>query len=262
MRTNEGVANWFNVVDYGADPTGAADSYTAIAAAITAAGAGGVVYFPAGTYLLSTYLSPLARQRLVGDGQRQSFLKSTDATNSANCIQITANDVTIERLGFLGQTGKAGIVSDILLYTVGASRALIQDCYFDGNGQRCIFITALSDDCVIRRCHLEGTIYSNALEVNDSNGVHISDVLIQSSAVSVAETGIEIFGQAATQGRPILRFTIRDCVIITTGNNGINTQGGVGGTISGCTIREVKGTGILIMATAKGASFGFMNMWP
>lgn len=42
-----------NVLDFGADPTGVSDSASAIRAAVTA-GAGKDVYFPSGTYLLST----------------------------------------------------------------------------------------------------------------------------------------------------------------------------------------------------------------
>lgn len=47
----------FSVVDYGADPTGAADSVTGIQATITAvcAAGGGTVFFPAGTYKLNSY---------------------------------------------------------------------------------------------------------------------------------------------------------------------------------------------------------------
>lgn len=39
-----------NVIDYGADPTGATSSKTAIEAALTAAGSGGTIYFPPGSY--------------------------------------------------------------------------------------------------------------------------------------------------------------------------------------------------------------------
>jgi len=52
-----------NVLDYGADPTGAADSATAINAAITAAGDGGSVRFPAGNYKT---LSPILCENIRG----------------------------------------------------------------------------------------------------------------------------------------------------------------------------------------------------
>jgi hypothetical protein len=66
--TEDGTTDWINVVsDYEADPTGAADSTTAIQDAIAACPVGGVVYFPAGSYTVS---SPLLIQnagtRLLG----------------------------------------------------------------------------------------------------------------------------------------------------------------------------------------------------
>ena len=39
-----------NVLDYGADPTGATESHTAIQAAVNAVGAKGAIYIPDGTY--------------------------------------------------------------------------------------------------------------------------------------------------------------------------------------------------------------------
>jgi len=66
--SEDGTTDWINVVsDYGADPTGAADSTTDIQNAIEACPVGGVVYFPAGSYTVS---SPLliknAGTRLLG----------------------------------------------------------------------------------------------------------------------------------------------------------------------------------------------------
>jgi hypothetical protein len=64
--------NWFNIVDYGADPTGANDSTSAIAAAIAAASGGsvsnGTVYIPAGQYKISSTLNISASINIRGDG--------------------------------------------------------------------------------------------------------------------------------------------------------------------------------------------------
>lgn len=46
-------ANWYNVLSFGADPTGATDSTAAVAAAVTAA-SGGKLVFPEGTYLIDS----------------------------------------------------------------------------------------------------------------------------------------------------------------------------------------------------------------
>lgn len=70
--------------DYDADPTGIADSTSAIQAAIdyVAANGGGTVYFPAGTYKLTATLTWTANGVILrGAGKRQSILKQTGATN-------------------------------------------------------------------------------------------------------------------------------------------------------------------------------------
>jgi hypothetical protein len=66
----------FNVLDYGADPTGVADSAAAIQAAITAASVsvggstGTVVYFPTGTYKISQRITLPNRVGLQGANGR------------------------------------------------------------------------------------------------------------------------------------------------------------------------------------------------
>ena len=53
-----------NVLDYGADPTGVANSTTAIQAAVDA---GAIVYFPAGTYQI-THVDLNSNNQIIGDG--------------------------------------------------------------------------------------------------------------------------------------------------------------------------------------------------
>lgn len=66
-----------NVLDFGADPTGATDSTTAILAAIAAALSAGSqsteVYFPAGTYLYSSMIDVSNSRQLSFRGQTISF---------------------------------------------------------------------------------------------------------------------------------------------------------------------------------------------
>jgi Pectate lyase superfamily protein len=87
-------SDWFNVVWYGADPTNAADSTTAIQAAINACHAanGGIVYFPPGTYKVTPVSATSAALvlnngsttgyqgvRLVGASQGNAILKRASA---------------------------------------------------------------------------------------------------------------------------------------------------------------------------------------
>ena len=66
-----------NVLDYGADNTGTADSITAINSAITAAGVGKIVFLPAGTYKISSSIL-LKGCSLLGEGLATAIQPSTD----------------------------------------------------------------------------------------------------------------------------------------------------------------------------------------
>lgn len=66
------------VTDFGADPTGAADSITAITNAIAAVSAGGTVFFPTGTYKTSApIIINAAFVTLKGAGRRATIIRPT-----------------------------------------------------------------------------------------------------------------------------------------------------------------------------------------
>lgn len=73
----------FNILDRGADPTGARDSSAAIIAAIAAAdlAGGGIIFCPPGTYLTST-ITLKNHMWLCGAGMRATIIKLKAGTNS------------------------------------------------------------------------------------------------------------------------------------------------------------------------------------
>lgn len=69
----------FNVLDYGADPTGVSNSATAIQAAITAAAvSGGAVYLPSGAYLMSAGVTVPSNVSIYGDGLTSELRRNTN----------------------------------------------------------------------------------------------------------------------------------------------------------------------------------------
>jgi len=73
---------WVDVIAYGADPTQAQDSTSAIQAAINAAAGTVPVFIPAGKYLItSTLTCPYKQQRIFGAGMGITTLRSTAAAN-------------------------------------------------------------------------------------------------------------------------------------------------------------------------------------
>ena len=88
-----GDEQFYNVVNYGADPTGTNDSYAAIMLAYAEAGSFGTVYFPKGTYKVSQTIT-------VGDAK----------VSEAIITNVTANSITVgARTGVEYATG-AGVL--------------------------------------------------------------------------------------------------------------------------------------------------------
>ncbi len=109
LRTNSsGVPAWrkeivINVVDYGADPTGVSDSTTAITNAVAF---GRSVYFPTGTYKVSSAITLNNPGTYFGDGCMSSTLSTSSAT--ADIFVIASVGIEICRLGFVSSVTRTG----------------------------------------------------------------------------------------------------------------------------------------------------------
>ena len=120
------VTPWYNVrTDYGAAGNGSTDDTTAISNAIAAANSsGGIVYFPAGTYKISSALTSVTKAgvKLLGAGRENTVLASSSAT--ANVVTINATYTHVEGMTFrpsVYQTDGYAIVVNV------ASWAIIRD---------------------------------------------------------------------------------------------------------------------------------------
>ena len=79
-----------NVTDYGAVGNGQSDDTDPIAAAIVAAGVGGTVFFPQGSYRISRPITPLQGQRLEGTYQSRYHAGLADPTSTTLGSMIAA----------------------------------------------------------------------------------------------------------------------------------------------------------------------------
>lgn len=164
-----GVA-WTSVRSHGAAGNGTTNDTSAIQAAITAAGVGGTVYFPAGTYLISSSLMILQGQTWAGDGW-QSVIKQA---NSSNLSTLVTTSTT------------AFPTSDVL----------IRDLMIDGNrtnnaGATCygLYLYALQYSMIhrVRVQNVNGDAYridgsSGGLFSDSSSTVHLEDCWAYSCA--------------------------------------------------------------------------------
>lgn len=104
-NTNGTIKNlFFNVKDYGATGNGSTDDTSAINAAIAGANtnSGGIVFFPTGTYIVSSTLTaPASKVTIMGCGAG-SIIKLASGWSGGRVFNITNDYVRIESFKFLG----------------------------------------------------------------------------------------------------------------------------------------------------------------
>ena len=132
------IANRFadtvNVRDYGAVGNGVADDTSAVQAALSAAGSGGTVFFPAGTYKITSKLTTVANTVLRGAGRYATTLSKAYNGYILNLAQWCK----VQDLGFNGNRSSftgGGVEITLGSNTVTVSdqgQQLIQDCFFTG----------------------------------------------------------------------------------------------------------------------------------
>ncbi len=104
---------WYNVVDYGADPTGASDSATEFQAAMTACAVPtrkGIVYIPPGNYKINTTLT-MTGCGLVGDLPLSSVIINWDGSAGGTMLTVPTAAIganRIENIDFRDGTARPG----------------------------------------------------------------------------------------------------------------------------------------------------------
>lgn len=129
-----GVTAWINVkaAPYNAAGNGTTDDTAAIQAAISAANTagGGLVYFPDGTYVISSKLSLFSNVTLQGTGRFTTIIKQTSTT--ANCLDWSGNQlqyVTIRSMTLLGPGSGTG--AGLSIVASGGSNPNAAVCHFE-----------------------------------------------------------------------------------------------------------------------------------
>ena len=178
--------DWYNVLAYGADNTGATDTTTAVQAAITAcsSGGGGVVYFPQGTYKIASTLNVSSTGMIFqGDGREgnaqitnSSTLLLPTASDGFNITQTNATPVQFRDLSFDTTTQAAGTAGAFIhANATGTSfPLLVERCKFWHH-----FVGIQMNTCKIANINYNhfnnGAATGNDIWVNNTNIVDEGD---------------------------------------------------------------------------------------
>lgn len=151
------LASWYgnssvvNVVeDYEADNTGSGDTYTEVQAALTA-GAGGIVFFPEGDYLIATKLSVPANTTLIGANNQ-----TTKIIKGAN---ITLMDVAgLSQLHNLYLDGDGSSFTGKGVHISTGAGQVFRDLYIKDCEESCVYVDAdMGSQMVMDNCHVTCT---------------------------------------------------------------------------------------------------------
>jgi hypothetical protein len=231
-----------NVMLHGATGGGVTSDTTAIHAARDAAGVGGVLYFPPGTYLTGGLTANAAGQRwLLADG---ATLKLSSATN-APVVTVTAANVTIE--GGTVDGNRAGQSSGAACFGVTAvaqSGLSVRDVTIQNTFQEGIYLDSCSDFRIERNtltnCAQSGN--HKAVFVNDTTGSlargRVRDNTIDGS--TSLNGGMQF--ACVVSGHTMTDLVVSDNIILVgDGPSSANTLGielytNTGGIIDGATV--------------------------
>lgn len=166
-----------NVLDFGADPTGAVDSSSAIQAALTARQQ---VYIPAGTYLINTALLPRTTQSIFGDGVNQTRLKAgTVGMTVLNYPSGAYSNVVLSNFTIDGDSKAATGLS-----MIASGQGAISNCEVNNVsiGVCTLYQMYLSQAtyCVVDRCAFSGGDY--ALFLNDCFSSEVKNCILYNGA--------------------------------------------------------------------------------
>ena len=170
-----------NVKLYGAVGNGIADDTVAIQAAVTAEE---IVFFPAGTYKVTSAVNIPANRTLFGEGASSVILYTGTAASQGaffiNSGSSTAyvDNVTVQDLKFLGQVATLGFSEFVHLISFsGVRNCVIQRCVFEGFRGDGVYIGS-GDVAGQERHNINVTIrdcYINGVNNDNRNGISVID---------------------------------------------------------------------------------------
>jgi hypothetical protein len=192
------MATVFNVLNYGADPTGVADSSAAFQAAVDAADVDRIttnatralVYVPAGTFLLAD-VRLRTKMTFYGLGTAETILVQKNLGERHYIIYITSDttdigdnliDIVVKNLQLRGTCDTDGFLEHVHLFSVtGCTGLTITNVFFHGMRGDGLYLPRIdlnnfrryNKDIFIRDCTFDGINYQNRQGITITSGEHI-----------------------------------------------------------------------------------------
>lgn len=250
------TGQYFNVTEYGATGDGVTDDYTAIASAITAASSAGagIVYFPAGTYLVSQTLRRPSAVSMLGAGVAGTIIMGDDLTAQP----VVGTTVTA---WVASPTVRAGFIKNLLIDNqdranagaIGLELAGAHDCVIEGvtvqNVETGVSLTHSSYWCELRSVRAAvvdvGFEVTNGSNENSFYSCHVVDCEVGYEVSEGANAGCsntsffkcaaEQFNAGSQYGYSLVTTTVNaiDTVAILYPRLERSILGGTGVNISG-----------------------------
>lgn len=244
-----------------------------IAAAVTAAGVGGTLYFPQGTYVCDS-LAPLSGQTWYGPATIQRPASSTNSVITATGLSgFTMRQLTVD-----GNRANSTATSNAAIYLInttgtqlvgltvqntpsanagiilrGSVRGLVDACQLTTVGYGVLLGLNHGDvySCygnIIRGCTID-TTDADAIFLSENLGSTTS-ISVVGSVIGTVVTGCTVrgFGDCGIEiGSGTVYTEVSGCTFVGisngVGNNGILFRDAVHGSVTGCTVSNLTKTG-------------------
>lgn len=232
----------FSVAAYGAAGDGVTDDTDAIQLAIDA-GAGGVVYFPSGSYVISGNLSVPANTAVTAGAGRATITQT--ALNTA--AMTIGSGCSVSGINFVGR-GAAGYAAgsetnEVLLFVENATGATVRDCKFTQVGSSAVKVFG-STGVLLTGLTIVGP---GSPTITASDGFCYGVYLSTSSRVTVTNCDISELCQGVIAALTVTDLTLTNSTIYNIrGQHGVYLQNGNGVKISGLNIYNTALTGIKV----------------
>lgn len=199
-----------DVTDFGADPTGVADSTDEIQAAIAAAAAGYVVFLPPGIYKISAHLLIDAKPNVWLRGSGPASVLTLTGDHRGVRIQGASHQCIVSDLAVIG-TGNVLHTNQVGISAVDSHRCRMERCYVADMGYDGILLECSST------ASIEDTLIAdNYVENSGDDGINVGSSSAGGTAVAAVRTivrGNHVTGGAAMNDLIHVSFGSADTVI-------------------------------------------------